>query len=173
MERIYKKMLEKENVLDEKIIRTKICFICKKNKVEYLCKDCENNHYCKNCFRKYHMRGNKRNHNYLWISDLLDKKKSKYERNINAKRIDECEQIKMYLSDNNINLYERLSMWDFKKNNTITYLNLKDALAMKGFEIEKKYQNMILDYSLKYVTNGTVGDKNKYIISLKFCDDFL
>ena len=168
-----KNMLEKENVLDEKIIRTKICFICKKNKVEYLCKDCENNHYCKNCFRKYHMRGNKRNHNYLWISDLLDKKKSKYERNINAKRIDECEQIKMYLSDNNINLYERLSMWDFKKNNTITYPNLKDALAMKGFEIEKKYQIMIMDYSLKYVINGTVGDTSKYIISLKFCDDFL
>ena len=79
----------------------------------------------------------------------------------------------MYLSENNINLYERLSMWDFKKNNTITYLNLKDALAMKGFEIEKKYQIMIMDYSLKYVINGTVGDKSKYIISLKFCDDFL
>ena len=168
-----KQLTEKENVLDEQMLRTKICFICKKNKVEYLCKDCEDNHYCKTCFRKYHMRGNKRNHNYLWVSDLLNKKQDKYQMNINAKRIDECEQIKEYLRENNINLYERLSMWDFKKNNTITYLNLKDALAMKGFEIEKKYQNMILDYSLKYVINGTVGDKNKYIISLKFCDDLL
>ncbi len=168
-----KKKEEEENALDEQILRTKICFICKKNQVEYLCKDCEDNHYCKACFRKYHMRGNKRNHNYLWISDLLSKKKDKYLMNINAKRLDECEQIKEYLRENNINLYERLSMWDFKKNNTITYPNLKDALAMKGFEVEKKYQNMILDYSLKYVTNGNVGDKNKYIISLKFCDDFL
>ena len=62
--------------------------------------------------------------------------------------------------------------WILKKY-SITYKNLKDALVMKGFEVEKKYQNMILDYSLKYVTNGNVGDKNKYIISLKFCDDFL
>ena len=61
-----------------------------------------------------------------------------------------------------------------KKNNTITYLNLQDALKVGGFGIDKKIQKAILEYSLKYVINGNrVLNHNKYIISLKFCTDFL
>ena len=65
-------------------------------------------------------------------------------------------------------------MWDFKKNNTISYLNLQDALKVGGFGIDKNIQKAILEYSLKYVINGNrVLNHNKYIISLKFCTDFL
>ena len=61
-----------------------------------------------------------------------------------------------------------------KKNNTITYLNLQDALKVGGFGTDKKIQKAILEYSLKYVINGNrVLNHNKYIISLKFCTDFL
>ena len=61
-----------------------------------------------------------------------------------------------------------------KKNNTITYLNLQDALKVGGFGIDKNIQKAILEYSLKYVINGNrVLNHNKYIISLKFCTDFL
>ena len=82
--------------------------------------------------------------------------------------------IKKYLNEHHLNLYQCLSMWDFKKNNTITYLNLKDALKVGGFGIDKDIQNAILEYSLKYVINGNrVLNHNKYIISLKFCTDFL
>ena len=65
-------------------------------------------------------------------------------------------------------------MWDFKKNNTITYMNLQDALKVGGFGIDKKIQEAILDYSLKYVLNGNrVLNYKSYIISLKFCADFV
>ena len=59
--------------------------------------------------------------------------------------------IKKYLNEHHLNLYQCLSMWDFKKNNTITYLNLQDALKVGGFGIDKKIQKAILEYSLKYV----------------------
>ena len=82
--------------------------------------------------------------------------------------------IKKYLNEHYLNLYQCLSMWDFKKNNTITYLNLQDALKVGGFGTDKKIQKAILEYSLKYVINGNrVLNHNKYIISLKFCTDFL
>ena len=162
-------MLERENLLDEQLLRSKICFICKENKVEYLCKDCENNHYCKDCFRKYHMRGNKRNHNYLSVTDLINRKKNKTK----AKIIEENIEIKNYLKENNINLYDSLSNWDLQNNNTITYYHLKDALASEVFQMDKKYQKLILDYALKFVTNPSVESKSKYIISLKFCDELV
>ena len=88
--------------------------------------------------------------------------------------IDQREMIKKYLNEHHLNLYQFLSMYDFKKNNTISYLNLQDALKIGGSGIDKKIQNAILEYSLKYVINGNrVLNHNKHIISLKFCTDFL
>ena len=159
--------------LSNEMLKSKICFICKKNKVFYLCKNCENNHYCEECFRIYHSRGNKRNHNFIIINELQDKDFG-IDKRITAEFIDQREMIKKYLNENHLNLYQYLSMWDFKKNNTITYLNLKDALKVGGFGINKNIQKAILDYSLKYVINGNrVLNHNKYIISLKFCTDFV
>ena len=161
------------NKLSNEMLKSKICFICKKNKVFYLCKNCENNHYCEECFRIYHSRGNKRNHNFMIINELQDKDFG-IDKRITAEFIDQREMIKKYLNENHLNLYQYLSMWDFKKNNTITYLNLKDALKVGGFGINKNIQKAILDYSLKYVINGNrVLNHNKYIISLKFCTDFV
>ena len=161
------------NNLSNEILKSKICFICKKSKVFYLCKNCENNHYCEDCFRIYHSRGNKRNHNFITINEIHDKD-FEVDKKITAEFIDQREIIKKYLNEHHLNLYQYLAMWDFKKNNTITYLNLKDALKVGGFGIDKKIQKSILDYSLKYVINGNrVLNHNKYIISLKFCTDFL
>ena len=171
-------LLEKDirdykNKISNEILKSKICFICKKNKVFYLCKNCQNNHYCEECFRIYHSRGNKRNHNYITINELQDKDLTG-SRRITAEFIDHREMIKKYLNEHHLNLYQCLSMWDFKKNNTITYLNLQDALKVGGFGIDKNIQKAILEYSLKYVINGNrVLNHNKYIISLKFCTDFI
>ena len=163
---------EFKNKITNEMLKSKICFICKKNKVFYLCKDCLNNHYCEECFRLYHSRGNKRNHNYITINELEGKDIE--EKKITPEFIDKREMIKKYLNEHHLNLYQCLSMWDFKKNNTITYLNLQDALKVGGFGIDKKIQKAILEYSLKYVINGNrVLNHNKYIISLKFCTDFL
>ena len=170
---IEKDIRDYKNRINDEILKSKICFICKKNKVFYLCKNCENNHYCEECFRIYHSRGNKRNHNYITINDIQDKDFSGNKR-ITAEFIDQREMIKKYLNEHHLNLYQCLSMWDFKKNNTITYLNLQDALKVGGFGIDKDIQKAILDYSLKYVINGNrVLNNNKYIISLKFCTDFV
>ena len=164
---------EFKNKMTKDMLKSKICFICKKNKVFYLCKNCENNHYCEECFRMYHSRGNKRNHNYITINELQDKDYGENKR-ITPEFIDQREMIKKYLNEHHLNLYQCLSMWDFKKNNTITYLNLQDALKVGGFGIDKNIQKAILDYSLKYVINGNrVFNHNKYIISLKFCTDFM
>ena len=164
---------EYKNKMTEDMLKSKICFICKNNKVFCLCKNCENNHYCEECFRMYHSRGNKRNHNYITINELQDKDFGENKR-ITPEFIDQREMIKKYLNEHHLNLYQCLSMWDFKKNNTITYLNLQDALKVGGFGIDKNIQKAILDYSLKYVTNGNrVLNHNKYIISLKFCTDFV
>ena len=163
---------EYKNKITNEMLRSKICFICKKNKVFYLCKDCENNHYCEDCFKLYHSRGNKRNHNYITITEIEGKEID--EKKITPEFIDKREIIKKYLNEHHLNLYQFLSMWDFKKNNTISYLNLQDALKVGGFGIDKKIQKAILEYSLKYVINGNrVLNHNKYIISLKFCTDFL
>ena len=163
---------EYKNKITNEMLRSKICFICKKNKVYYLCKDCENNHYCEECFKLYHSRGNKRNHNFITISEIEGKDND--EKKITPEFIDKREIIKKYLNEHHLNLYQFLSMWDFKKNNTISYLNLQDALKVGGFVIDKKIQKAILEYSLKYVINGNrVLNHNKYIISLKFCTDFL
>jgi len=162
-----------KNKISQEMLKSKICFICKKNKVFYLCKNCENNHYCDECFRIYHSKGNKRNHTYITINDLQDKDIGGSKR-ITPELIDQREIIKKYLNEHHLNLYQCLSMWDFKKNNTITYLNLQDALKVGGFGIDKNIQKAILDYSLKYVINGNrVLNHNKYIISLKFCTDFV
>ena len=164
---------EYKNKMTKDMLKSKICFICKNNKVFCLCKNCENNHYCEECFRMYHSRGNKRNHNYITINELQDKDFGENKR-ITPEFIDQREMIKKYLNEHHLNLYQCLSMWDFKKNNTITYLNLQDALKVGGFGIDKNIQKAILDYSLKYVTNGNrVLNHNKYIISLKFCTDFV
>ena len=164
---------EFKNKMSKDMLKSKICFICQKNKVFYLCKNCENNHYCEECFRMYHSRGNKRNHNYITINELQDKDYGDNKR-ITPEFIDQREMIKKYLNEHHLNLYQCLSMWDFKKNNTITYLNLQDALKVGGFGIDKNIQKAILDYSLKYVINGNrVLNHNKYIISLKFCTDFV
>ena len=163
---------EFRNKITKEMLKSKICFICKKNKVFYLCKDCLNNHYCEECFRLYHSRGNKRNHNYITINELEGKDNE--EKKITPEFIDQREMIKKYLNEHHLNLYQFLSMYDFKKNNTISYLNLQDALKIGGSGIDKKIQNAILEYSLKYVINGNrVLNHNKYIISLKFCTDFL
>ena len=163
---------EYKNKITNEILRSKICFICKKNKVFYLCKNCENNHYCEECFRLYHSRGTKRNHNYITVNELEGKENE--EKKITPEFVDKREMIKKYLNEHHLNLYQCLSMWDFKKNNTISYLNLQDALKVGGLGIDKKIQKAILEYSLKYVINGNrVLNHNKYIISLKFCTDFL
>ena len=170
---VEKDIRDYKNKISNEILKSKICFICKKNKVFYLCKNCQNNHYCEECFRIYHSRGNKRNHNYITINELQDKDLTG-SRRITAEFIDHREMIKKYLNEHHLNLYQCLSMWDFKKNNTITYLNLQDALKVGGFGIDKNIQKAILEYSLKYVINGNrVLNHNKYIISLKFCTDFI
>ena len=170
---VEKDIRDYKNKISNEILKSKICFICKKNKVFYLCKNCQNNHYCEECFRIYHSRGNKRNHNYITINELQDKDLTG-NRRITAEFIDHREMIKKYLNEHHLNLYQCLSMWDFKKNNTITYLNLQDALKVGGFGIDKNIQKAILEYSLKYVINGNrVLNHNKYIISLKFCTDFI
>ena len=97
------------------MLKSTICFICKKNKVFYLCKDCLNNHYCEECFRLYHSRGNKRNHNYITVNEL--ESKDFEEKKITPEFIDQREMIKKYLNEHHLNLYQCLSMWDFKKNN--------------------------------------------------------
>ena len=170
---VEKDIRDYKNKINNEILKSKICFICKKNKVFYLCKNCQNNHYCEECFRIYHSRGNKRNHNYITINEFQDKEING-NRRITPEIIDQREMIKKYLNEHHLNLYQCLSMWDFKKNNTITYLNLQDALKVGGFGIDKNIQKAILDYSLKYVINGNrVLNHNKYIISLKFCTDFV
>ena len=167
---IEQEIREYKNKISNEMLKSKICFICKKNKVYYLCKDCDNNHYCEECFRLYHSKGNKRNHNYITVNELGKDNEIK---KINPEFIDKREMIKKYLNEHHLNLYQCLSMWDFKKNNTITFLNLKDALKVGGFGIDKNIQEAILDYSLRYVINGNrVLNHNKYIISLKFCTDF-
>ena len=163
---------EFRNKITNEMLKSKICFICKKNKVIYLCKDCLNNHYCEECFRLYHSRGNKRNHNYITINELEEKDNEV--KKITPEFIDQREMIKKYLNEHHLNLYQFLSNYDFKKNNTISYANLQDALKIEGSGIDKKIQTAILEYSLKYVINGNrVLNHNKYIISLKFCTDFL
>ena len=163
----------KQNIeMSSEILKTRTCFICKKNKVYYLCTDCENNHYCEECFRIFHSRGNKRNHNYILVNEIIGKNDDN--KKVKPELIDQREEIKRYLNKHHINLYQCLSMWDFKKNNTITYMNLQDALKVGGFEIDKKIQEAILNYSLKYVLNGSrVLNYKSYIISLKFCADFV
>ena len=154
--------------LDKEILKSKICMFCKNNNVEYLCKDCEENHYCERCFKKYHLRGNKRNHNYVVIQENNEKYKKKLRPIIIEKR----SKIKQFLDNNKINLFNHLSMWDFNNNGTITYNNLKDALNMKGFIDDKEIKKLILDYSLNYAVNSNDVINNPLIL-LKFCYDFV
>jgi hypothetical protein len=151
--------------LDKEILKSKICMFCKNFNVEYLCKDCEENHYCERCFKKYHFRGNKRNHNYVIIQE-------KYKKKLRPFIIEKRSKIKQFLDNNKINLFNHLSMWDFNNNGTITYNNLKDALNMKGFIEVKEIKKLILDYSLNYAVNDN-NVLNNPLISLKFCYDFV
>ena len=51
---------------------------------------------------------------------------------------------------------------------------IEQRIALITKNIDKNIQKAILDYSLKYVINGNrVLNHNKYIISLKFCTDFV
>jgi hypothetical protein len=61
--------------------------------------------------------------------------------------------IKNYLEKNEFNLYETLKMWDFKKNNTIIYKHLKDALSVRGFHFEPYIRDLLINLALKYVVN--------------------
>ena len=173
--RMYHSMSERDNqqrLLDIRVLKTKFCFVCKKHKVVYLCKECENNHFCESCFLKFHMRGAKRNHEYVTVEDVLrDEYKVKKEKYIDPEKIEKREKIKEYLRENNINLGEKILVWDFKNDKTITYKVLKDALSIKSTNISEKMQNEILDYALDFVINGTKKNKNDYIISMEFIYD--
>ena len=172
----YKAMLnlqeDKQRQLDIRILKTKFCFICKKHKVVYLCKECENNHYCESCFLKFHMRGAKRNHEYVTIDDVLrEKYKVKKEKYVDPEKIAKREKIKEYLKEKDINLAEKILIWDFNKNKTITYKVLNDALSLKSSGIDRKMQNEIIEYAMDFVINGTKKNKNDYVISMEFIYD--
>ena len=162
------KINKNKNYLDKEILKSKICMFCKNNNVEFLCKDCDENHYCERCFKKYHLRGNKRNHNYIIIQENIKDKYKKLRPIIIEKR----SRIKQYLDYNKINLFNHLSMWDFNNNGTITYNNLKDAINMKGFIDDSEIKKLILDYSLNYAV-GSCDINNNPVILLKFCYDFV
>ena len=162
------KINKNKNYLDKEILKSKICMFCKNNNVEFLCKDCDENHYCERCFKKYHLRGNKRNHNYIIIQENIKDKYKKLRPIIIEKR----SRIKQYLDYNKINLFNHLSMWDFNNNGTITYNNLKDAINMKGFIDDSEIKKLILDYSLNYAA-GSNDINNNPVILLKFCYDFV
>lgn len=162
------KINKNKNYLDKEILKSKICMFCKNNKVEFLCKDCNENHYCERCFKKYHLRGNKRNHNYIIIQENIKDKYKKLRPIIIEKR----SKIKQFLDNNKINLFNHLSMWDFNNNGTISYNNLKDAINMKGFIDDSEIKKLILDYSLNY-TVGSNDVINNPVILLKFCYDFV
>ena len=162
------KINKNKNYLDKEILKSKICMFCKNNKVEFLCKDCNENHYCERCFKKYHLRGNKRNHNYIIIQENIKDKYKKLRPIIIEKR----SKIKQFLDNNKINLFNHLSMWDFNNNGTITYNNLKDAINMKGFIDDSEIKKLILDYSLNYAV-GSNDVINNPVILLKFCYDFV
>ena len=118
------------------------------------------------------MRGAKRNHEYVTVEDVLrDEYKVKKEKYIDPEKIEKREKIKEYLRENNINLGEKILVWDFKNDKTITYKVLKDALSIKSTNISEKMQNEILDYALDFVINGTKKNKNDYIISMEFIYD--
>jgi hypothetical protein len=162
------KINKNKNYLDKEILKSKICMFCKNNKVEFLCKDCNENHYCERCFKKYHLRGNKRNHNYIIIQENIKDKYKKLRPIIIEKR----SKIKQFLDNNKINLFNHLSMWDFNNNGTISYNNLKDAINMKGFIDDSEIKKLILDYSLNYAV-GSNDVINNPVILLKFCYDFV
>ena len=164
--------------LEKEILKSKICMFCKINHVEYLCKDCDENHYCEKCFKKYHYRGNKRNHNYIIIQEYnFNNKDVKFKIKLKPVIIEKRSKIKLYLDNNKINLFNYLCMWDFNNNGTISYKNLNDALNLKGFIEDKEIKDLILDYSLNYAIGNFKNDENNNYknptISLKFCHDFV
>ena len=91
---------------------------------------------------------------------------------ITPELIDQREMIKKYLDEHHLNLYQCLSMLYFKKNNTITYLNLQDALKVGGFGIDKNIQKAILDYSLNELPQD-VAESYLNIIFYELKDHFV
>ena len=133
--------------VDMSLIQTKVCFICKNNKVDYLCADCGGNHFCNLDFIKYHSKGRMKNHDYIAITQ----KKINKTKLINL----DIQKIREYLKTNKIVLYEHLKMWDFKKNSLIKIKHLKDALSSKFFHFKKEYADILIVFSCHYLADNS------------------
>jgi hypothetical protein len=88
-------------------------------------------------------------------------KKKKEKLSIVAGAYNEISIVKSYLEESQLNLYEILQMWDFRKNGTIIYKHLKDALNVRGFKIDSSIRDLILNLALKFVT-----DENHKLINI-------
>ena len=85
--------------------------------------------------------------------------------------------IKNYLETSNCNIYELLQMWDFKKNNTIVYRHMKDALSVRGFKFDPIIRDLILNVAPKYVVEDNENHMgNVDLVSINYeslCLDFV
>lgn len=90
-------------------------------------------------------------------------KRKKEKLSIVAGAYNEISLVKNYFEqrEGHTSLYEILQMWDFKKNGTILYKHLKDALNVRGFKIDPSIRDLILNLALKFVI-----EENKKITNI-------
>ena len=125
---------------------------------------------------KFHVRGVKRNHSYLKVKALIDEVKKKKVSQL-ADTYNEVSIIKNYLDENQFNLFEILKLWDFKKNYTIVYRHLKDALSVRGFKFDPFIRDLIINLALKYIIDEGKNLKGNMDLALinyeTLCLDFV
>lgn len=133
--------------------------------------------YCEACFYKFHLRGAKRNHQFVKITDFSEEKKKKIENRENIKNIivfDETSQIKEYLVKKKMDLRDHLRKWDFLKNGTIKYINFKDCISVKFFDFDPNIRKLLLDMCLKYTVDEIIENQEDWYINYeKMCDDLI
>ena len=89
------------------------------------------------------------------IKDIvLEEKKKNLENKENIKNfLDEVATIKEYLEKKQMDLYVHLKKWDFQKNGTIKYRNLKDSISVKFYDFEANVRNLILNFAAKVLND--------------------
>lgn len=156
--RIYKKGQIKHNlikqdpemIINECLLKSNICHVCRTNKVSYICKDCSNMNFCHIDFERYHLRGTFKNHEYLLVekSNINTSTNSKYViSHISASVL----KLKDYLIKNMISLYDHFKLWDFQHNGQIKLKHLKDSMSLKFFNFTEEMRDAVIRLAYKYV----------------------
>ena len=152
----------KENIIQQALVKSKFCFICKHSKAAFICRDCGNINYCKLDFERFHAKGHYKNHVYYQIDSGKD---YKFGANMTGDISTNILKLKDYLKINQIVLYEHFKLWDFLNNNTIKLRHLKDSLNVRFFKFDSEIKETIVNLSFRFIDDYNALNLNECFVN--------